>query len=283
LLNAEQGVGDIIHFLRYVPLIRDRVETISLEVPGSMKRIVSAHMPGSIIVTPDDPLPGADAHGLLMSLPFICKTQLNNIPASTPYIHTDESWRMPWRERLKQLSRPYIGVVWMGNPLYANDHNRSINMEQIQPLFEIARPHLVSLQKGSTTATASNACIFDADPWLKDFMDTAGLIAELDLVVTVDTGVAHLAGAMGKPVWTLLPFTPDWRWMLGREDTPWYPTMRLFRQKAPRDWPPVVNCVVAELRKLIAGDSSTLQPLPWGGKVLRQNPYAIPMPEESSP
>jgi len=282
LLNAEQGVGDIIHFFRYVPLICDRVQNVSFEVPATMKHLIGAHAPDSIIVTPDDPLPTADAHGLLMSLPYICKTRLNNIPAPIPYIHAKEEWRAPWRERLKTLSRPYIGIVWMGNPLYANNHNRSIELSQVQPLFDTARPCLVSVQKGSTTATASNAGIFDADPWLKDFTDTAGLIAELDLVVTVDTGIAHLAGAMGKPVWTMLPFTPDWRWMLGREDTPWYPTMRLFRQKIPKDWPEAIARVVAELRKYISGDQSVLQPPQWNGKVLRQNPCALQLPEEVS-
>ena len=245
-----------------------------------MKRLIGALAPDSIVVTPDDPLPTADAHGLLMSLPYICKTRLDNIPAPIPYIHAKEEWQAPWRERLKSLSRPCIGIVWMGNPLYANDHNRSIELSQAQPLFASARPHLVSLQKGSTTATVSNAGILDAVPWLKDFTDTAGLIAVLDLIISVDTGVAHLAGAMGKPVWTLLPFTPDWRWMLGREGTPWFPAMRLFRQTAPKDWPTVVARVAAELRKYISGDQSVLQPPQWDGKMLRQNPHAVQMPEE---
>jgi Tfp pilus assembly protein PilF len=280
VLCAEQGMGDILNFLRYVPLIRDRAETISFEVPALIKKLMHALMPGSIIVTPDEPLPTANAHGLLMSLPYICNTRLGTIPASVPYIQAEESWHTPWRERLKQLPRPHIGVVWMGNVLYANDHNRSIDIEQVRPIFDIARPHLISLQKGSTTATASNANIFDADPWLKDFTDTAGLIAELDLVVTVDTGIAHLAGAMGKPVWTMIAFAPDWRWMLGREDTPWYPSMRLFRQAAPKDWPTTVSRIAGELRKFIDGDQSVLRPQRWDGKIWRQHPNAIPMPKE---
>jgi tetratricopeptide (TPR) repeat protein len=280
LLYAEQGIGDIAQFLRYVPLIRDRAAEIAFEAPSSMRRLLAAQMPGSTIVSPDDPLPSADAHELLMSLPLLCKTRLENIPRSVPYIRAEEEWRKPWRERLALLPRPHIGIVWMGNPLYPNDHNRSIAFDIVRPLIDAARPHLVSMQKGSTTATASNACIFDADPWLRDYADTAGLIAELDLVIAVDTGVAHLAGAMGKPVWTLLYFAPDWRWMYGRQDSPWYPTMRLFRQKAPRSWKPVIEHVAGELRRFIAGDTSVLSPPAWNGKIWRQNPSAVPLPDE---
>jgi len=282
LLYAEQGAGDVIQFLRYIPLIRERAETISLEVPVSLQRLVAAHMPGSIVITPNDPLPAADAHGLLMSLPYMCRTKLDTIPAALPYLHVKESQRVPWRERLAALPRPRIGVVWMGNPLYGKDHNRSLNLDQIKPLLEMARPHFISLQKGSTTATASNVAIFDADSWLTDFSATAALITELDLVITVDTGVAHIAGALGKPVWILLPFMPDWRWMLGREDSPWYPTARLFRQRAPQDWVAVIERARGELRKFLAGDRTVLAPLLWDGKILQQNPDAIPLPEEAA-
>jgi len=279
LLYAEQGVGDVVHFLRYLPLIRDRAETVSLQVPASLRKLIGVHLPDTILITPDDPLPPADRHGLLMSLPHFCKTTLANIPAPIPYMHAQEPWREPWRARLAALPKPHIGIVWMGNPLYSDDHKRSLSTEQVKPLLSAAGLHLVSLQKGSTTATAANTGTFDADPWLDDFAATAGLIAELDLIITVDTGVAHLAGAMGRPVWTLLPFAPDWRWMLGREDSPWYPTMRLFRQKTPYDWVPVVARLTAELRGFLAGDHSVLPPPVWQGHVLRQNPGAIELPK----
>ena len=167
----------------------------------------------------------------------------------------------------------------MGNPLHSRDYNRSIPFDELHPLLAAAQPHLVSLQKGSTTATLSNAGIFDADKWLKDYTDTVGLIAELDLVITVDTGVAHIAGAMGKPVWNALSFTPDWRWMLGREDSPWYPTIRLFRQTSPRAWGPLIKRMSPDLKKFIAGDKSVLLPPMWDGKILRQNPNALTLPD----
>jgi tetratricopeptide (TPR) repeat protein len=279
LLYAEQGVGDVIHCLRYIPFIRDRVEILSLQVPASLQALVSAQIPDATIITPQDPLPAADAHGLLMSLPHFCGTVLDNIPASRRYIQAEESWRAPWRPRLAVLPKPHIGIVWMGNPLYSDDHKRSLTFGQVEPLLAAARPHFVSMQKGSTTATASRAGIFDADPWLDDFTATAGLIDELDLIITVDTGVAHLAGAMGRPVWTMLPFTPDWRWMLGRDDSPWYPTMRLFRQKMPRDWPPVIARIATALQSFVRGDRSVLAPPLWDGHVLRQNPGAIQLPD----
>lgn len=281
LLYAEQGAGDIIQFLRYIPLIRDRAAALTLEVPVSMRQLIATHVPGATVITSDDPLPAADACGLLMSLPYICQTRLDTIPAALPYIYAQEEWRAPWRERLAHLPRPLIGTVWMGNPLYGRDYNRSLALEEIRPLFEIARAHFISLQKGSTTATASNAAIFDADPWLTDFSATVGLIAELDLVITADTGVAHIAGAMGKPVWILLPFAPDWRWMLVREDSPWYPTVRLFRQWIPKDWPLVIDRVSGELRKYLAGDRTALSPSLWSGNIPRHNPDTVALPEEA--
>jgi tetratricopeptide (TPR) repeat protein len=283
LLYAEQGAGDVIQFLRYIPFIRDRAATLSLDVPAWLQGLVAAHLPDAHVLTPDDPLPAADAYELLMSLPHRCGTTLDTIPTSIPYIKAEESWRDPWRAKLASLPKPRMGIVWMGNPRHGKDYNRSLGFEEIRPLFDAVRPHLISMQKGSTTAATSNAGIFDADPWLPDFSATCGLIAELDLVIAVDTGVAHLAGAMGKPVWVLLPFMPDWRWMLEREDSSWYPGMRLFRQRAPKDWAPVVARVIGELRKFLAGDRSVLSPPVWDGKIIKEHPNAVALSEELSP
>ncbi|MGE3622570.1 MAG: tetratricopeptide repeat protein [Bdellovibrionales bacterium] len=277
ILYAEQGVGDIVQFLRYIPRIRDRYEKLTLEVPASMRRFMAAQFPEACILSPDDPLPAADAHGLLMSLPYLFRTTIFSVPASIPYVCAEEAWRRPWRERLAGLPRPHIGLVWMGNPLYANDQNRSLRSDDVGPLLSAAGPHLVSMQKGTVTAASLQMNVYDAEPALGDFADTTGLIAELDLVISADTATAHFAGALGKPVWTLLPFTPDWRWMLGREDTPWYPAMRLFRQNRPKDWPQVVTRVTAEVRRYIGGNAAALAPAPWDGKILRQNPNAIPL------
>lgn len=280
LLYAEQGAGDIVHFLRYLPFLRGRAEKVTLEVPTSMRRFMMAQAPDYVVITPDDPVPAADALGFLMSLPHFSKTTLATIPAPISYIQAEEGWRAPWREKLAALPRPHIGIVWMGNPLYPNDENRSLRRHEIAPLWQAARPHLVSLQKGSTTATASDAFIFDADAGLRDFADTAGIIVELDLVIAADTGVAHFAGALGKPVWTLLPFSPDWRWLLGREDSPWYPSMRLFRQSQAKDWASVIDRVSAEMKKFIAGDVSVLKAPAWDGKTWRHHPQAIALPDE---
>jgi len=280
LLIAEQGIGDFIHFLRFAPVARGRADSLTLQVPASMKRLTTAQKLDAVILTKDDPLPTIDAFAPLMSMPCILKTTLNDTPAPIPYITAQEEWRAPRRKQIASLPSPRIGIVWMGNPLYKNDHNRSVPRDEITPLLDVAAAHFVSLQKGSTTATASKLGIFDAEAELSDFADSAGLIAELDLVISVDTAVAHLAGAMGKPVWTLLPFTPDWRWMLGREDSPWYPSMRLFRQTSPQDWPGVIVRVIVELKKFLAGDMAVLKPTPWDGKVLRRNPDALDLPEE---
>ncbi len=281
LLYAEQGIGDVIHFLRYVPLIADRAEKITMLVPVALKRLIAAHMPDMPLVTDDDPLPAADAFGLLMSAPYFLKTTLANVPAPIPYIKAADDWRLPWRERLSDLAKPRIGIVWAGNRKYAHDHTRSIAFDKIAPLLESAPGHFVSLQKetGQLQQNLPDG-VFDAAPWLKDFTDTAGLIAELDLVISVDTAVAHLAGAMGKPVWTLLPSNPDWRWMLQREDSPWYPTMRLFRQPSFGDWPSVIVNATQDLRAFVNGDNAVLQPKKWLGAPPRQPARTYELPED---
>ncbi len=277
-LYAEQGAGDVVQFLRYIPLVRECIGTLTIQLPRALQKLVQAHIADANVITTEDPLPEVDAYGLLMSLPYLCKTTLASIPAPVPYMRAEESWRAPWRARLAKLPKPHIGIAWKGNPLYSDDHKRSLTFEQAEPLLAAARPHYVCLHKGSTAGTAASAGIFDAEPWLRDFTDTAGLIAELDMVISVDTGIAHMAAAMGRPVWALIPFAPDWRWMLGREDSPWYPTLRLFRQKAPFDWQQPINRIVEMLRIHLAGDQSVLAPPAWDGRVLRQNPDALILP-----
>lgn len=281
IIHAEQGGGDALQFLRYIPLIRGRAAKITIEAAPGFRRLAAAHMPDVGFITPADPLPQADAYVPLLSLPYIMKTRVETVPASVPYIEAKEEWCAPWRERLAAIPRPRAGLVWVGNPRHLNDRNRSLSLDFFGPLIEAARPHIVSVQKGAVPGSVAAAGIFDAEPWLEDFAATAGLLAELDLLISPDTAPIHLAGAMGKPVWTLLPFTPDWRWMLGREDTPWYPTMRLFRQTAWRDWPPVVARVTEELKKFIGGDASVLDPPRWTGPPLRQHPQALPLPDEN--
>ena len=193
-----------------------------------------------------------------------------------PYLHADPALVAVWRERLAKVPHPRIGIVWSGNPRHTNDHKRSIARSVLEPLVKLAGAHLVSMQIGATDDPQIGA--FDAAPFMTDFADSAALLSELDLLITIDSGPAHLAGALGVPVWTLLPFNPDWRWLLGREDTLWYPTMRLFRQPKPGAWGDVLVDVCKETKKFLAGDKAVLQPKPWVGEALTRHPQALLLP-----
>lgn len=277
LLHEEQGMGDALQCVRYFPLLRLRAEHITLRLNAALQRLMQYSFPDATVITLTDPVPDADARTQLMQLPALFDADLSTLPADIPYLKVDESWHAPWPARLQPVQAPRVGFVWAGNPGHRNNRNRSIALQQLKPVTDVAAGHGVSLQKWSQKDEAGLAAsgLFDADPYLNDFTDTAGLMQELDVVITVDTSVAHLAGAFGKPVWVLVPFDPDWRWMLGREDSPWYPTLRLFRQTAPRDWDSVFVRIAAELKKLLAGDRLVLQPQRWQGQPLRQNPHAI--------
>jgi hypothetical protein len=188
----------------------------------------------------------------LLSLPAVMKTALETIPAAVAYLHADEAKRADWAARLAVETRRKIGLVWAGRPTHGNDRQRSVALSRLAPLWDIANVRWISLQQGEAGRQSADAPMEMAD-WsseMRDFADTAAVIANLDLVITVDTAVAHLAGAMGRPVWVLLPFVPDWRWMLERRDSPWYPTMRLFRQARFGDWDGVIGQVKAALQNL---------------------------------
>jgi hypothetical protein len=188
-----------------------------------------------------------------MSLPHIFKTNLSKIPAEIPYLRADESLVSQWRNRMADIGGRKIGLAWAGRPKDTNDLDRSLNLLQLAPLAQVPGVTFLSLQKGEAARQAAdpphgmNLVDWTAD--LHDFADTAALIANLDLVIAVDTVVAHLAGAMGKPVWLLLQNTPDWRWMLERTDSPWYPTARLFRQPKLGDWTEPIQRVADALRR----------------------------------
>ena len=188
----------------------------------------------------------------LLSLPLTFATDLGSIPREVPYITADPLLVEQWRDRLGLASGFKVGLVWAGKADDRNDRIRSIDFSQLSPLWGIPGVHFFSLQKGQAKPGHSPAQHWvDWTDDLHDFAQTAALIANLDMVITVDTAVAHLAGAMGKPVWVLLPFVPDWRWLLDREDSPWYPTMRLFRQSAPNDWPCVIARVAEQLHQRV--------------------------------
>ena len=257
LVHCEQGLGDTIQFCRYVPLLAARGAKVILQVDGALKQLLSGVEGVAQCIAKTDVLPGFDLHCPLMSLPLAFGTTLATIPAQVPYIPLPEPAR-DWSDWLgAPASGPRIGLVWSGNPGHLNDHNRSVPLQKLTPLLDVGA-QFVSLQKGARerdrALLAGRRDIRDADGELTSFADTASLICELDLVISVDTSVAHLAGSLGKPVWVLLPFVPDWRWLLGRDDSPWYPTARLFRQSATRQWDVVVANVLTALREFVEGE-----------------------------
>lgn len=229
---AEQGHGDTLQFCRYLPLLAARGFEVTLACPAVLAGLMRT-LPGvARVVAPDDPTDGAEEIGLL-SLPWRLETRLESIPGPWPYLTAPERPVAGWVRR-GDGGGPAVGLVWAGNPAHRNDGNRSLPLAALAPLQAVGGVAFHSLQVGP--AAADTAWLTDLAPAIADFSDTAAAIMALDLVIAVDTATAHLAGALGKPVWLLLPWVPDWRWLLEREDSPWYPGMRIFRQRAAGDW-----------------------------------------------
>jgi len=256
LLHAEQGFGDSIQFLRYLPLVKARGARVVLELPESIMPLVGDIAEGVTLVTRDAPLPPFDLHCPLMSLGLAFATTLATIPAAVPYLSVPGPRLETWRARLPRDGRTRVGLVWSGKPSHKNDHNRTLTLSQLAPLLALPGIDFVSLQREYRDADLAVIGRYPAlrriDDRLADFADTGAAIAQCDLVIAVDTAVAHLAGALGKPVWVLLSHIQDWRWLLQREDSPWYPTARLFRQPAIGEWDSVIARVRAELAKFPA-------------------------------
>ncbi|HVT87532.1 MAG TPA: tetratricopeptide repeat protein [Tepidisphaeraceae bacterium] len=252
LVHAEQGLGDTIQFIRYLPRVVERGASIVLMCQPPLKKLL-IDFPGlKQLITTSDPSPEVDCHCPLMSLPVIFKTTLDAVPADIPYLKADSDLSFKWRQRLADITtKKKVGLVWAGRKAHIEDRTRSMALSVLSPLAKVHDIYFISLQKDLSPEQSSHPSFtsnwFDRTNELNDFADTAALIDRLDLVISVDTAIAHLAGAMGKPVWLLLSYVPDWRWMLHREDTPWYPTMKLFRQKTLGDWQPVVERVMQEL------------------------------------
>jgi tetratricopeptide (TPR) repeat protein len=273
LLYEDQGLGDAIQFLRYIPLLKNRAKHLTLRLREPLMALCAKNFPDIDILAETAKAPMAEAQCRLSSLPFFFATRLHNIPHA-PYLTVQDS--ALWHDRLLALQAPHIGLVWAGNANFCNDATRSINFHALAPLLSCGASHFVSLQKDRSD-NPTTAGIFDAAPHLNNFAETASLIAELDLVISVDTATAHLAGALGKPVFILLPFNSDWRWLLEREDSPWYSSARLFRQKKLGDWGSVIDHVSKEVIKFIAGDKGVLHAPKWRGGNLRKNPNAVPL------
>lgn len=278
LVYEDQGMGDTLQTVRYLSLLKERAERITLQIARPLVDIVAYNFPTHEIIGLDQEIPLADARVRFMSLPHHFNTTLEQIPFSdTFYLRAPEKTRAFWRQRLKDRAGPRIGIVWGGNPHNINDDRRSIPFEVLEPLFEPGRGHLISLQKGEHRigCDLGSFDIIDADQDLSNFSETAGLMSELDLVITTCTSTAHLAGALGVPAWVLLAFDPHWLWLLGREDSPWYPSLRLFRQKTPRDWENVMTRVSEELVRFLSGDKTVQKPPRWQGAPVSENPYAL--------
>jgi hypothetical protein len=253
LLYNEQGLGDTLQFCRYAKRAAESGANVVLVVQPQLRSLLAGLEGTTRVLERRSELPAFDCHCPLPSAPLAFKTGLDTIPADIPYIRSDPALVGAWRERLGAKTRPRVGVAWSGNPGHLNDRNRSVALAQMLPLAS-EEGEWVSLQKDTRAADArvlaSRSDIRHFGEALGDFADTAALVEHMDVVVTVDTSVAHLAGAMGKPTWILLPFNPDWRWLLDREDSPWYPTARLFRQPAIGDWASVIARVRDELARL---------------------------------
>lgn len=244
LLHAEQGFGDTVQFCRYAALVKESGGKVLLEIQPQLLSVLTGLNGVDTLIARGSSLPEFDYHCPLLSLPKAFATEEKTIPAAIPYLHAEAKQVNLWRTRLGPSSKPRVGMVWAGSLDHQNDHNRSIPLGQ---LVEIIQPEMqfYSLQKdlrdGDQPLLDQFPQIECLGPYIHDFNDTVALIALMDVVITVDTAVAHLAGAMGKPVWILLPYSPDWRWMLNRDDSLWYPTAKLFRQSAIGDWSSVVR------------------------------------------
>ena len=252
---SEQGLGDTLQFARYIPLLADRGAIVHAVVQKSLKSLIGTVRGAALVTTSEQPWPECDLHCPLLSLPRAFGTTLATIPATVPYIAARRDRKEAAAEWLASVASPRVGVAWAGNPSHPNDRNRSVSIAALAPVLAASLPRWLSLQKElrpGELETLHAAGGVDLSGHLGDFEDTTGVLALLDLVITVDTSVAHLAGAMGIPTWILLPYAPDWRWLLDREDSPWYPTARLFRQTEPGSWDGALARVAAELAKWTA-------------------------------
>jgi tetratricopeptide (TPR) repeat protein len=255
LLHAEQGLGDTLQFVRYVPMVVARGARVILEVQPSLVRLLQS-LPGvEHVIARGDALPAYDTHCPLLSLPRVFSTRLETIPAAHPYLSADPGAVAAWDARLPVGGGLRVGLVWAGSPHRDNalshlvDLRRSISLAELSPLGGNADVHLISLQKdrADEPSSPSVASLIDLMPEIEDFADTAALVANLDLVIAVDTSVAHLAGGLGRPVWLLARYNGCWRWMHNRADSAWYPGMKIYRQQRPLDWSGVIRDVRADL------------------------------------
>jgi len=260
LLRAEQGAGDTIQFLRYAPQLKALGADVIVHFQRGFGKL-AGRFDGVDSFIEEGALPGHDFQAHLLSLPRVFATDLGSIPAQVPYVDADPHDVERWRGRLDGNGKLRVGLVWAGNAGHRKDRYRSLSLRSMLPLLQLEGVQFFSLQKGEPATEINDVRdqldLIDLGPELDDYSDTAAVVSQLDLIISVDTSVAHLAGAMAKPIWTLLPMPSDWRWLLAREDTPWYPTMRLFRQTSRGNWTNVVDRVTQALQQsLRAGETA---------------------------
>ena len=256
LLHPEQGLGDTIHFIRYAPLLKEQGGTVVFECQAPLLRTL-ARSPGfDRILAVGTNLPPFDVQAPLLTLPAILRTTESTIPAPIPYVFADPLLEQHWRRELSGVTGLKVGISWQGNPVHPNDRQRSVAVTAFAPLTAVEGVHLFSLQvepgREQLKAVEGQFAVTDLGGRFDraSFEDATAVMKGLDLVISVDTALVHLAGALGIPVWVGLSFVPDWRWQLGREDSPWYPSMRLFRQTIPGDWSSVFTRMAGELARM---------------------------------
>jgi Flp pilus assembly protein TadD len=268
LLYREQGLGDTLQFIRYAALVKERGGTVIVECLNSLLPLLRRCVGIDRLVAEGTDLPAFDVQAPLMSLPLLCGTTPATIPAQVPYLFPDPDAVEHWRRQLGPVRAFKIGIVWQGNPEYANDRYRSFPLTAFEPLARMPGVRLYSLQKGAGTEQLRTLAgrfevvelVPELDAAAGAFLETAAVMKNLDLVIAPDTAVAHLAGALGVPAWVALMADADWRWLRGREDSPWYPTLRLFRQGQQGAWAPVFQRMAAELPRLLAARTGPLAP-----------------------
>jgi hypothetical protein len=260
LLWAEQGLGDTLQFIRFAPLVKKRGATVFFECQRALRSVLAGCPGVDRLIPRGSPLPPFDFHAPLLSVPRLVETTLATIPADVPYLVADPNLVALWREKLSSAGEFRIGINWQGRVGPHASPQRDIPLEHFRRLAALPGVCLISLQKGAGREAWADR---SSQPWILDpgdhvdeahgaFTDTAAIMRNLDLIVTSDTSIPHLAGALGAWVWIALPFDADWRWLLGRSDTPWYPTMRLFRQPQPGDWNSVFTAIEAALQLAMA-------------------------------
>lgn len=253
-VHSEQGLGDVLQFVRYIPALASRCERVVLSVPRALLRTVSGLTDYADVIHPGDPIPRCDVHSPLLSLPRAFGTDAASIPVPGAYLTAEPDLREKWRVALANPDKLTVGVVWAAGARSSTSARRSINLGHLAPMLADTRVRWVSLQMPPQSVQVEElpgGTFLDLAELQPNMAETAAIIMELDLVITADTSIAHLAGALGRPVWVMLPHIPDWRWQLGRSDSPWYGSMRLFRQAATGDWDSVAAALRVSLDELL--------------------------------